>query len=441
MHDRRRAMPASVMAVLSLVLLLGACTRFTPPAVPPAPDAQLVQTRVDGQVSVSAAVLTDAQAERRYGVNLGLMGIQAVWLRIDNRSALDLWLMLAALDPDYYTAAEASFLFSGGMSDENADRMAHYFRSLSMPVHMRAGQVNEGFVLTPRSEGGRYIDVELTGHDKRMRLGFAVTLPDGDFDYEKLDPAAIYPDAALPDLDTGQLRAALQALPCCTTDANGEGNGDPLNIVLVGSLEETLTALARSGWSFTHRITPRTVAREIRAAITGGEYPTAMVSPLHVFGRSHDFAMQRARRTIVQRNHMRLWLAPFRHEGRSVWVGQVSRDIGIKLTSKSPTLTTHVIGPDVDDAREYLLQSLMIQNGVARFGFVGGVGRAAIDAPRVNLTGDPYFTDGLRLVVLLSTDPVAPHNARNLHWEDPAPMLSGSSVDPGPAGPAPVVAP
>ena len=441
MHDRRRAMPASVMAVLSLVLLLGACTRFTPPAVPPAPDAQLVQTRVDGQVSVSAAVLTDAQAERRYGVNLGLMGIQAVWLRIDNRSALDLWLLLAALDPDYYTAAEASFLFSGGMSDENADRMAHYFRSLSMPVHMRAGQVNEGFVLTPRSEGGRYIDVELTGHDKRMRLGFAVTLPDGDFDYEKLDPAAIYPDAALPDLDTGQLRAALQALPCCTTDANGEGNGDPLNIVLVGSLEETLTALARSGWSFTHRITPRTVAREIRAAITGGEYPTAMVSPLHVFGRSHDFAMQRARRTIVQRNHMRLWLAPFRHEGRSVWVGQVSRDIGIKLTSKSPTLTTHVIGPDVDDAREYLLQSLMIQNGVARFGFVGGVGRAAIDAPRVNLTGDPYFTDGLRLVVLLATDPVAPHNARNLHWEDPTPTLSGSVVDPGPTEAVPAVAP
>jgi len=124
-----------------------------------------------------------------------------------------------------------------------------------------------------------------------------------------------------------------------------------------------------------------------------------------------------------------------------VWVGQVSRDIGIKLTSKSPTLTTHVIGPDVDDAREYLLQSLMIQNGVARFGFVGGVGRAAIEAPRVNLTGDPYFTDGLRLVVLLATDPVAPHNARNLHWEDPAPTLSGSVVDPGPTEAVPAVAP
>ena len=42
---------------------------------------------------------------------------------------------------------------------------------------------------------------------------------------------------------------------------------------------------------------------------------------------------------------MRLWLAPFRFEDRPVWIGQVSRDIGVKITPKSPTLTTHVIDP------------------------------------------------------------------------------------------------
>jgi len=67
------------------------------------------------------------------------------------------------------------------------------------------------------------------------------------------------------------------------------------------------------------------------------------VSGLYVFGRKQDVALQRARRSISQRNHMRLWLAPFRVEGNSVWVGQVSRDIGVKVTPKSPTLTTHVI--------------------------------------------------------------------------------------------------
>ncbi len=129
--------------------------------------------------------------------------------------------------------------------------------------------------------------------------------------------------------------------------------------------------------------------------------------------------MQRARKSISQRNHMRLWLAPFRSQGRSVWVGQISRDIGVKVTTRSPTLTTHVVGPDMDDAREYLLQSLMVRNGVERFGFVAGVGAAPMDAPRRNLTGDPYFTDGLRLVVILASEPVPPHKARNLHWEEP----------------------
>jgi len=29
-----------------------------------------------------------------------------------------------------------------------------------------------------------------------------------------------------------------------------------------------------------------------------------------------------------------------------------------------------------------------------KFAYVGGVGAASIDAPRHNLTGDPYLTDG-----------------------------------------------
>lgn len=69
---------------------------------------------------------------------------------------------------------------------------------------------------------------------------------------------------------------------------------------------------------------------------------------------------------------MRLWLAPFLHEGRQVWVGQVSRDIGIKLTFKSPSVTTRIIDPEIDLAREYLLHSLLAEGFVVRFGLVTG---------------------------------------------------------------------
>jgi hypothetical protein len=68
---------------------------------------------------------------------------------------------------------------------------------------------------------------------------------------------------------------------------------------------------------------------------------------------------------------------------------------------------THKIDPDVDETRSYLIQDLWYSQGLEQFAFVNGVGEAPIDAPRANLTGDPYFTDGLRAVLWLSSQPVA----------------------------------
>ena len=123
---------------------------------------------------------------------------------------------------------------------------------------------------------------------------------------------------------------------------------------------------------------------------------------------------------------MRLWLAPFRCEGQPVWVGQVSRDIGVKATTRSPTLTTHVIDPLVDESREYLLSSLLHHDAVSRFAFVRGVGEASPEKPRFNLTGDPYITDGNRLVIWISREPVPPDRAENQYWnESTDPVLEG----------------
>jgi hypothetical protein len=134
------------------------------------------------------------------------------------------------------------------------------------------------------------------------------------------------------------------------------------------------------------------------------------------------------RRSISQRNHMRLWLAPFRCEQHPVWIGQVSRDIGVKVTPKSPTLTTHVIDPQVDATREYLLHSLIGGGFVDRFGFVAGSAAGTPSQPRMNLTGDPYHGDGMRLVVMLSPQPIPPDQIRSLLWEQSAaPIAEGQS--------------
>ncbi len=310
--------------------------------------------------------------------------------------------------------------------------------------------MTQGFFFLPRVEGGRYVDIRLQADayleasqqrdatarvapatapaPRELRFDFALPLPDGDFDYERLDPAVTYRGRSLPSLTLAELRATLEQLPCCVADADGKREGDPLNFVIVGDSADVLNSLSRSGWSFTHRIDFRTIRREVGAAVAGTSYPVAPVSSLYVFDRKQDVALQRARRSISQRNHMRLWQAPFRFEERPVWVGQVSRDIGVKVTPKSPTLTTHVIDPQVDATREYLLHSLIAQGFVDRFGFVKGGASGTPAQPRFNLTGDPYFSDGLRLVVMLSAEPIPADEIRSLLWEESAPPIaSGQS--------------
>jgi hypothetical protein len=143
------------------------------------------------------------------------------------------------------------------------------------------------------------------------------------------------------------------------------------------------------------------------SALSRERYPYAPVSDLYLFGRAQDLALQKARDNIHQRNHLRLWLSPMRYQGKQVWVGQISRDIGSRLTFHSPTFTTHKIDPDVDEARTALAEDMAYSQSLAKLGLVGGVGTATREAPRGNLTTDPYFTDGNRAVLLFDRKPVS----------------------------------
>ena len=419
---RGSSLKARWPALLTLYVFLAlvtACASFQPQPLDVEAIRDTIQTDTRHDVTVSTTILPDHQAEQLYGVDLSDVGLQAIWLRIENRSDHSHWLLVSRLDPNYFAPDEAAVLFHASLGSEDEARLTRHFRELAIPLKTRAGETHEGYVLAPRHEGGRYLAVSLAGEQHSVNFGFAVPLPDGDFDYEDLDPVAIYGRGAQPDLDLAQLRSELRRLPCCTADQHGNAAGDPLNLVLIGDTEDMLASLSRAGWSFTHRIDLNTVRRVVAAAISGSAYPVAPVSPLYYLGRPQDIALQRARNNIIQRNHLRLWLAPFRFDGRSVWVGQVSRDISVKATLLSPTFTTHVIDPNVDEAREHLLQSLLVSGAIERFAFVTGVPPAPPSDPHVNLSEDPYFTDGLRLVAQVSgTTSTPPEKVEFLDWQD-----------------------
>jgi len=421
--------------VLFLVFLLGlaGCASFEPRAVDVTRGPAEIHTHSEKGVTVSTTILSDGQARDLYGVDLAGAGLQAVWLRIENRSDHAYWLLVPSLDADYYPPGEAAALFRAGFDKAEEKAISEHFRELAMPLKTGSNAVSEGYVLTRRHEGGRYIVVELLGSERLLNFGFAVTLPDGDFDFERLHPLTIYGENERPDLGLEELRATLQSLPCCVTDKSGERNGDPLNLVLIGQPSEVLAALSRAGWSFTHRIDFSTAKRMVEAALVGNPYPVAPVSPLYFLGRPQDVALQRARANIVQRNHLRLWLAPFRFEGRSVWVGQISRDVAVKATTKSSTLTTHVIDSNVDEAREHLLQSLVNAGTIERFAFVRGTEPVKPSEPRMNLTDDPYFTDGLRLVVMISSSGVvSPAEITFIEWQRSVDPIRDARQEPTP---------
>jgi hypothetical protein len=104
------------------------------------------------------------------------------------------------------------------------------------------------------------------------------------------------------------------------------------SLVVVGSGDDLYHAFMRAGWDETEVVTTQSAWKTAVAFISGGRYRYSPVSSLYVFGRRQDVALQKARGRIHERNHLRLWLAPLRFRGKLVWVGQISRDIGVRFT-------------------------------------------------------------------------------------------------------------
>jgi len=73
-----------------------------------------------------------------------------------------------------------------------------------------------------------------------------------------------------------------------------------------------------------------------------------------------------------------------------------------------------------------VIEDLLSAHTISKFGFVKGVGAATPSKPRANLTGDPYFTDGLRAVILLEPGPISPGQIQSLGWEFPGVLCIGS---------------
>ena len=371
-------------------------------------------------ISVSASALGARESRRSFGENLAEYDIQPVWLSIVNETDDQLAFLPIAMDPEYYSPYEVSYRFHGALSFAANRERDQFFLQRQIASILPPHSHTTGIVYGVLDAGVKYAHIIIAGKDRLETFDFALPVPGPAFVGTGVRADSIYPNRKIDDLDLETLRATVAKLPCCTTNSDGTRDGDPLNLVIVESQSDPIVPFIARDWHLTQKLNVASMIETARAFIFRNEYLTSPVSPLYVSGRREDVALQKARSTINERIHARLWLAPFTFESRRVWVGQVSRDIGVRLTDQTWNLTTHKISPDVDFDRGYLLQDLLMSGLVERYGFVGGVGAASSSAPRRNLTGDPYYTDGLRVVVFLSNQTGSLSETARLPWESPS---------------------
>ena len=412
----RRARIGQGLVHLLGVALCAGCASFKPAPASYQPHLERALTQTNGPIIASVAVLGRQEAEKMFDLPLHKKHIQPVWLRLQNLGTNTYYLLPASLDPGYYSPAEVAYMFRKMCATGRNRRVSDLLEAKRMPQFVPAQGTVEGFVFTGLDWGGKHLQVEVLGGMDFRRLEFVAHFPDKRYDFHRVNFESLYAAGDIEDYSLSDLPARLAHLPATTTDAKGKGSGDPLNLVVLGQRGQFDLAFARQGWDLTEDLTFGNVFKLIGSFLFKRTWETSPISSLYVFGRQQDFALQKARATIHERNHLRLWLAPFTCEGRLVFVGQISRDIGLRISLKAPGWMTHKIDPEVDEARNYLTQEMLTSGSVDQVGWVGGVGEASRAEPRRNLTGDPYFTDGLRVVLFLSNETVPPSTVRFYDW-------------------------
>ncbi|MGF6425495.1 LssY C-terminal domain-containing protein [Bradyrhizobium elkanii] len=194
--------------------------------------------------------------------------------------------------------------------------------------------------------------------------------------------------------------------------------GDPVNVVLVGTLQQLRGAFAALGWSEADRLSLASSWGMVRAFVLNTPYPTAPFSTLHLFGRGQDIGFQKAiDNSPRKRHHVRFWaLSQTRAQATwgtadfwlnterppenecVLWIGAGTRDTGLSLTRLSFQIT-HATDSDTNGERDHIVGELKRIRTIEAV----KVYRAGENllAERVN----HYITDGeITLAILVGND-------------------------------------
>jgi LssY C-terminus len=390
---RSRASGRLTCLACILIALSGCATWTTPTETGDTPLRTRAVTEAKPGVRVSAAVLGPEDCVRMLGRDVTADGVQPVWIEVTNETEHVLWLLRSGADPDYFSPLEVAWSAHGTLSPGTNSRIDEHFNQLAFPNPIQVRGTSSGILFTNPQPLTKLLTVDLLG--SRMMIPFTLFLPvPGDIAGAK-GVVHQYPATEIANFeDLDALRQALAGLPCCAVRTDGHPDGEPLNVVLIGHLDDIVAAINRRGY------------RRDQSAADASQ---------RLFGRKADLTARRRAQAGASTSWLRIWRAPLSYRGEMVFVAQAGRPIGGRFPAEaSQNLRLHA---DVDEVRNDLIHDFMYSGGLEKLAFVSGVGAVRADRPRTLPGGGRYFTDGRRVALFLSTRPRTFADVEVLDWE------------------------
>jgi len=180
--------------------------------------------------------------------------------------------------------------------------------------------------------------------------------------------------------------------------ASGDGHpGDMVNFALIGTEEQVQSAYKAAGWVAVDKSVEEAVLDGLLKTLSHESYTEMPMSTLFLFGRPQDMSFARADPLLVaaERHHLRVWKTDKTVDGRPLWVGSATHDIGFEKDHRTGGVT-HKIDPEIDKERDYLLESFDASGVYASAAYVTPA-NPLLDARTA--TGGSFHSDG-RIVVM-----------------------------------------
>ena len=182
-----------------------------------------------------------------------------------------------------------------------------------------------------------------------------------------------------------------------------------VNFLIVGSEDAMQKVFTTAGWVKVDADVRGTVLHGILESISKESYLTMPMSPLYLFGRPQDYGWAHAEpiKVVASRNHLRIWKAPFEIDGRTLWLGAATHDIGFDRDQRNDGIT-HKIDPDIDLERQYVEKTLTATGLIAEIAYA--LPSDALKDART-ATGGSFHSDG-RVLILKISDSVGSTSAQ-----------------------------